>query len=131
MNQLTYIKKNALEWWDIKEPLLQAASDAIVRPLAAARCDGDKLFLFNDITPMLGAGMALHYLDPVIKNMFGRQPFKAPFAIGHECVAEVLSCGDEVKHFNVGDKVIVPWAISCGSCSHCLSGLTSKCKDAG
>jgi threonine dehydrogenase-like Zn-dependent dehydrogenase len=131
MNQLTYIKKNTLEWWDTKEPLLQAASDAIVRPLAAARCDGDKLFLFNDITPMLGAGMALHYLDPVIKNMFGRQPFKAPFAIGHECVAEVLSCGDEVKHFNVGDKVIVPWAISCGSCSHCLSGLTSKCKDAG
>src|SRR5688572_28007141 len=131
MNQLTYIKKNTLEWWDTKEPLLQAAGDAIVRPLAAARCDGDKLFLFNDITPMLGAGMALHYLDPVIKNMFGRQPFKAPFAIGHECVAEVMSLGDEVKHFNVGDKVIVPWAISCGTCSHCLSGLTSKCSDAG
>lgn len=27
--------------------------------------------------------------------------------------------------------MIVPWAISCGSCSHCLSGLTSKCLDAG
>jgi alcohol dehydrogenase len=131
MRQLTYIKKNTLEWWDIKEPKLETAQDVIVRPLAAARCDGDKAYLFYDITPMLQAGMAIHYLDPVTKNMFGKKPFKAPFAIGHECVAEILTCGDEVKHFKVGDKVIVPWSISCGSCLHCLSGLTSKCKDAG
>ena len=131
MKQLMYIKKNKLEWHDAKEPTLKSAGDVIVRPLAAARCDGDKLFLFNYITPMLTAGMAIHYLDPVIKNMFGRKPFKAPFAVGHECIAEVLACGDEVKHFHVGDKVIVPWAISCGTCSHCLSGLTSKCADAG
>jgi threonine dehydrogenase-like Zn-dependent dehydrogenase len=131
MKQLMYIKKNKLEWHDAKEPTLKSAGDVIVRPLASARCDGDKLFLFNDITPMLTAGMAIHYLDPVIKNMFGRKPFKAPFAIGHECVAEVLFRGDEVKHFDVGDKVIVPWAISCGTCSHCLSGLTSRCTDAG
>ena len=94
MKQLTYIKKNKLEWHDTKEPTLKSAGDVIVRPLAAARCDGDKLFLFNDITPMLTAGIAIHYLDPVIKNMFGRKPFKAPFAVGHECVAEVLSCGE-------------------------------------
>lgn len=131
MTQLTYVKKNKLEWWDIKEPKLESAGDVIVRPLAAARCDGDKAFLFFDITPALQAGMAIHYLDPITKSMFGKKPFKAPFAIGHECVAEILSCGDEVNNFKVGDKVIVPWAISCGSCSHCLSGLTSKCKDAG
>jgi threonine dehydrogenase-like Zn-dependent dehydrogenase len=131
MRQLTYIKKNTLEWWDIKEPKMETAQDVIVRPLAAARCDGDKAFLFYDITPMLQAGLALHYIDPIAKDLFGRKPFKAPFAIGHECIAEILSCGDDVKHFKVGDKVIVPWAISCGSCSHCLSGLTSKCLDAG
>lgn len=131
MKQLTYIKKNKLEWRDINEPKLESARDVIVRPLAAARCDGDKAFLFYDITPVLQAGLALHYVDPITKNMFGKKPFKAPFAIGHECVAEIISCGDEVKSFKVGDKVIVPWAISCGSCSHCLSGLTSKCTDAG
>ena len=131
MRQLTYVKKNTLEWWDIKEPKLETAQDAIVRPLAAARCDGDKAFLFYDITPMLQAGLALHYIDPVTKNLFGTKPFKAPFAIGHECIAEILSCGDEVKNFKVGDKVVVPWAISCGSCSHCLSGLTTKCLQAG
>jgi threonine dehydrogenase-like Zn-dependent dehydrogenase len=131
MKQLTYAKKKTLEWWDIKEPELETAQDAIVRPLAAARCDGDKSFLFYDITPMLQAGLAVHYIDPVTRNLFGAKPFKAPFAIGHECIAEVLSCGNEVKHIKVGDKVIVPWAISCGSCSHCLSGLTTKCLDAG
>ncbi len=51
--------------------------------------------------------------------------------MGHECVAEVVSCGDAVSAFQRGDKVIVPWAISCGSCSHCLSSLTSKCLEAG
>src|SRR5260221_3609229 len=131
MKQLTYIKKNTLEWWDISEPKLESARDAVVRPLAAARCDGDKAFLFHDITPMLQAGLALHYIDPITKSLFGKKPFKAPIAIGHECIAEILLCGDEVKHFRVGDKVIVPWAISCGSCSHCISGLTSKCLSAG
>jgi threonine dehydrogenase-like Zn-dependent dehydrogenase len=131
MKQLTYVKKKTLEWWDIKEPKLETAQDAIVRPLAAARCDGDKSFLFYDITPMLQAGLAVHYIDPVTRNLFGAKPFKAPFAIGHECIAEVLSCGSELKNVKVGDKVIVPWAISCGSCSHCLSGLTTKCLDAG
>jgi len=131
MKQLTYIKKNTLEWWDSKEPIMQSDHDVIVRPLAAARCDGDKSFLFYGITPMLQAGMALHYIDPVTKKMFGNKPFKGPFAIGHECVAEILTCGNEVKHFKAGDKVIVPWSISCGRCSHCLSGLTSKCTSAG
>jgi len=131
MKQLTYIKKNTLEWWDKKEPELESEQDVIVRPLAAARCDGDKAFLFYDITPALRVGMALHYVDPIAKDMFGEKPFKAPIAIGHECVAEILSCGSDVKKFNIGDKVIVPWAVSCGSCFHCLSGLTSKCLDAG
>jgi len=131
MKQLTYIKKNTLEWWDSKEPIMQSDHDVIVRPLAAARCDGDKSFLFYGITPMLQAGMALHYIDPVTKKMFGNKPFKGPFAIGHECVAEILTCGNEIKHFKAGDKVIVPWSISCGRCSHCLSGLTSKCTSAG
>lgn len=131
MRQLTYVKKNTLEWWDIREPKLETAQDAIVRPLAAARCDGDKAFLFHDITTMLQVGLALHYIDPVTQNLFGNKPFKAPFAIGHECIAEILSCGDEVKNVKVGDKVVVPWAISCGDCSHCLSGLTTKCLNAG
>jgi alcohol dehydrogenase len=131
MKQLTYIKKKTLKWWDIDKPTLQTPDDVIARPLAAARCDGDKVFLFYDVTPLMQAGMAVHYIDPIAKKLFGEKPFKGPIPIGHECVAEIAECGENVKSFKVGDKVIVPWAISCGSCSHCLSGLTSKCLDAG
>lgn len=131
MKQLTYIKKNTLEWWDVKEPALQAPSDAIVRPFVAARCDGDKVFLFNDVTKLMRIGVALHYLDPVTIDVLGKNPYKGPIPVGHECIAEVVSCGDEVTGFKPGDKVIVPWAISCGSCFLCKSGLTSKCSGAG
>lgn len=131
MKQLTYIKKNVLEWHEVKEPALQLPSDVIVRPFAAARCDGDKVFLFNDITKPMQIGVALHYLDPVTTDVFGKNPFKGPFPVGHECIAEVVSCGDAVSRFKPGDKVIVPWAISCGACFLCKSGLTSKCSDAG
>ncbi len=131
MRQLTYLKKNTLAWWDVPDPVLQLPTDVIVRPLAAARCDGDKVFLFNDVTRPIKLGMALHYLDPVNRDLLGHDPYKGPFAVGHECVGEVYACGEEVKNFKRGDKVIVPWAISCGSCAHCHLGLTSKCLDAG
>lgn len=131
MKQLTYVKKNTLEWWDVKDPQLQLPSDAIVRPFAAARCDGDKVYLFNDITGLIKTGVALHYLDPVTTDVLGRNPYKGPIAVGHECIAEVISCGEEVSQFKPGDKVIVPWSISCGSCFLCQSGLTSKCSQAG
>ena len=131
MRQLTYIKKNRLRWWDVEEPELESPMDAIVRPLAAARCDGDKVFLFNDITTPMRVGLALHYLDPVTTDLLGRNPYKGPIPVGHECVAEIVSCGDEVAFFKRGDKVVVPWAISCGACLHCASSLTSKCLKAG
>lgn len=131
MKQLTFIKKNTLKWWDVEKPILESPDDVIARPLAAARCDGDKVFLFHDVTPLMQAGLAIHYIDPIAKKMFGHKPFKGPIPIGHECVAELVECGENVKNFKIGDKVIVPWSISCGSCSHCLSGLTSKCSDAG
>ena len=64
MKQLMYIKKNKLEWHDAKEPTLKSAGDVIVRPLAAARCDGDKLFLFNDITRNVGGRHGYALLRP-------------------------------------------------------------------
>jgi threonine dehydrogenase-like Zn-dependent dehydrogenase len=54
-------------------------------------------------------------------------PFKGPFAIGHECVAEVLEVGRGVTSVRTGETVVVPWAVSCGTCARCRRGLTSKC----
>lgn len=53
-------------------------------------------------------------------------PFKGPFAID-QCVAEVIAIGPAVTTVRVGQTVIVPWAISCGTCPRCLRGLTSTC----
>lgn len=57
----------------------------------------------------------------------GKVPFRGPFPIGHECVAEIIELGPEVTGLNVGQRVVVPWAVSCGACPRCLRGLTSKC----
>lgn len=77
------------EWWEVAEPELQSPLQAVVRPLAAARCDGDKVLLFNNITKPIQVGLALHYLDPVITDLLGSNPYQGPIPIGHECVAEV------------------------------------------
>ncbi|MGO4613425.1 alcohol dehydrogenase catalytic domain-containing protein [Nocardia sp. 2YAB30] len=54
-------------------------------------------------------------------------PFQGPFAIGHECIAEVLETGSDVTGLHRGDAVVVPWAVSCGGCRECARGLTAEC----
>ena len=127
MRQLTYIEKNRLEWWDAAEPRLEGGREAIVRPIAAGRCDGDRVFLHHNITNAIRVGVGLHYLDPIVQETLGARPYQGPFAVGHECVAEVVQCGEDVETVAAGDRVVVPWSVSCGSCHHCDIGLTSKC----
>lgn len=50
-----------------------------------------------------------------------------PLCFGHECVAEVLSVGDRVRTVAPGDRVVVPFQISCGECAMCTAGHTSNC----
>lgn len=103
MRQLTFIKPGALEWWDVPEPLIAAPIQALVRPVAVASCDLD--------TPIL----------------LGEAPFRGPFAFGHEFVAEVVAVGDAVLKIQVGQLVVVPFQISCGTCDSCQRGLTGNC----
>ncbi len=126
MQQLTYVRPGLLEWWDVPEPVIEADTDALVRPFIAARCDGDTFFLKHRLPKLLGVGACLHLVDSSFRHAKDN-PFLGPFAYGHECVAEVVSCGPAVKQFQVGQKVVVPWAVSCGHCARCTSGLTSNC----
>jgi threonine dehydrogenase-like Zn-dependent dehydrogenase len=107
--------------------VLEDPDDAIVRPFVAGRCDGDTLPIHRPVSRALQAAMALRVVDPVVGCICGAVPFKGPFAIGHECVAEVVAVGPAVEHVRVGQRVVVPWAVSCGSCPECARGLTSKC----
>jgi alcohol dehydrogenase len=126
MRELQYVKARRLVWRDAEEPILRLATDVIVRPFLAARCDGDPLFLQRDAGRLLTWGATLHICDEAFESSRSN-PFVGPFPYGHECVAEVTACGSVVRQFAVGDRVIVPWAISCGNCGMCVAGLTSKC----
>jgi threonine dehydrogenase-like Zn-dependent dehydrogenase len=127
LRELQFRRSGRLAWQERDAPALEAPGDAIVRPFIAGRCDGDTVPIHRPVSRALQAGMALGLVDPVVGCICGSVPFKGPFAIGHECVAEVIAIGTDVKEVRVGQIVVVPWAVSCGSCPPCLRGLTSKC----
>jgi alcohol dehydrogenase len=107
VEQLTYLGPGELAWQEAPAPELHSDRAALVRPLAVATCDLDALILA------------------------GESPFRAPFAIGHECVAEVIEVGDDVRGIVPGQRVSVPFQISCGECPACLRGRTGNCQNEG
>src|SRR5688572_6918156 len=104
MRVLTYAGAPRPEWREAADLRVQGAAEAIVRPIAATTCDLDRAILA------------------------GRTPLPPPFALGHECVAEVVEVGDGVARIRAGQVVVVPWHISCGGCPLCLRGLTASCE---
>jgi alcohol dehydrogenase len=102
MRQLTMTEERTVEWRDVPEPELQDPADVLVRPLAVALCDLDL---------------------PMIK---GIAPMPGPIALGHEFVAEVVAGGSDAGAA-VGDRVVVPFQISCGECERCRRGMTANC----
>ena len=107
MRQLTFRGPGRLEWEEVDAPLLTGEGDALVRPLAVATCD----------------------LDAAV--MQGLAPLPGPFALGHEFVAEVVEVADGVGAAAPGERVIVPFQISCGACDRCRRGFTASCDTAG
>ena len=78
--------------------------DAIIRITACAICGSD-----------------LHLLD-------GYQPtMKSGDILGHEYMGEVIELGSEVSNLKIGDRVVVPFTVSCGQCWFCQNGLFSAC----
>src|SRR3954453_23211549 len=57
----------------------------------------------------------------------GATPFPTPLAFGHECVAEVLHTGSDVERVRPGQRVVVPFQISCGACAACPAAHTPNC----
>jgi threonine dehydrogenase-like Zn-dependent dehydrogenase len=107
MQQLTYTAPHQLDWREAALPTLTDDAGALVRPVAVATCDLDALIIA------------------------GESPFPAPFAVGHECVAEVVDVGDSVSSFAPGQLVSVPFQISCGECVPCRRGRSGNCASVG
>jgi threonine dehydrogenase-like Zn-dependent dehydrogenase len=127
MRELQFIRSGRLEWREREAPVLEAPTDAIVRPFVAGRCDGDTLPIHRNVSLPMAVGMRVGLIDPIVASICGPVPFRGPFAIGHECVAQVVAIGVEVAGLRVGQAVVVPWAVSCGACPPCRRGLTAKC----
>jgi threonine dehydrogenase-like Zn-dependent dehydrogenase len=107
MRQLVFTAPRELQWREVPAPALASDRGALVRPTAVATCDLDALIIA------------------------GESPFEAPFAIGHECVAEVIDVGDAVASYRPGDLVSVPFQVSCGECAACARGRSANCESVG
>lgn len=88
----------------VPDPMLLNPRDAIVKVTSTAICGSD-LHLYDGVIPSLKRGDIL----------------------GHEFMGEVIQTGTEVKNLKAGDRVVVPFTISCGRCDYCRKGLVSLC----
>jgi len=85
-------------------PRIEHPNDAIVRVTRAAICGSD-LHLYHGLMTDLRVG----------------------HTFGHEFIGVVHEVGSSVQNLKVGDKVMVPFNIYCGSCFFCARGLYSNC----
>jgi threonine dehydrogenase-like Zn-dependent dehydrogenase len=98
--------KRDLRIEDVPDPTIINPRDAIVRVTTAAICGSD-LHLYNGFVPSMMKGDIL----------------------GHEFVGEIVETGPGVNNLRSGDRVVVPFPISCGACFFCQQGLTSACEN--
>jgi S-(hydroxymethyl)glutathione dehydrogenase/alcohol dehydrogenase len=85
-------------------PVIEHPNDAIIRVTLAAICGSD-LHLYHGLMP-----------DTRVGHTFG-----------HEFIGVVEQVGSSVQNLQVGDRVMVPFNIFCGSCWFCARGLYSNC----
>ena len=105
MKALTWQGRKDVRVEDVPDPRIEAPTDAIVRITSTAICGSD-LHLYEPLGPFLSQGDVL----------------------GHEPMGIVEEVGTEVTHIAPGDRVVIPFNISCGSCWMCSRGLFAQCE---
>ncbi|WP_022911182.1 zinc-dependent alcohol dehydrogenase [Aestuariimicrobium kwangyangense] len=105
MRALTWQSAATVAVIDVPRPTLVHPTDAIVRVTSTAICGSD-LHLYDALGPAMRNGDVL----------------------GHEFMGVVDEVGSEVTRLKVGDRVVVPFNISCGHCWMCDRGFYSQCE---
>jgi threonine dehydrogenase-like Zn-dependent dehydrogenase len=90
---------------DVADPVIQDPTDVIVGVTSTGICGSD-LHLYELFGPFLDEGDIL----------------------GHEAMGVVAEVGPDVTELGVGDRVVVPFNVSCGTCFMCGQGLHSQCE---
>ena len=105
MKAVTWHGRQDMRVDDVPDPTIQDPTDAIIRVTTTGLCGSD-----------------LHLYDPLT-------PFMTPGDIvGHEPMGIVEEVGPGVRDLKVGDRVVVPFNVSCGSCWMCERHLYSQCE---
>jgi threonine dehydrogenase-like Zn-dependent dehydrogenase len=105
MKALTWQGIEKVEVREVPDPVLQQPTDAVVRVTSTAICGSD-LHLYKVLAPYLAEGDIL----------------------GHEFMGIVEQVGPEVGNLQAGDRVVVPFNISCGHCWMCSRSLFAQCE---
>ena len=105
MKAVTWHGKRDVRVEEVPDPTIQESTDAIVRMTSSGLCGSD-LHLYEVL------GMFMHEGD----------------ILGHEPMGIVEEVGSDVEHVKPGDRVVIPFNISCGHCFMCDRGLFAQCE---
>lgn len=104
MKALCWYGKHDVRVREVPDPKILNPRDAIIRVTSTAICGSD-LHLYDGYIPTLKPGDIL----------------------GHEFMGRVVELGSDVRNLAVGDRVVIPFTISCGRCFFCQRQLWSLC----
>src|SRR5512137_2578453 len=106
MRALAWHGKEDIRCESVPDPRIEHPRDAIIRVTSCAICGSD-----------------LHLYDNMMPGM------KSGDVMGHETMGEVMEVGPEAKGaLKVGDRVVIPFTITCGECWQCRRGNFSLCE---
>jgi threonine dehydrogenase-like Zn-dependent dehydrogenase len=101
-----YSGRNTVQVENVPDPRILNSRDAIVQITSTAICGSD-LHLYDGYVPMVKKG-----------DIFG-----------HEFMGEVTDVGADVENLKLGDRVVVPFPIACGTCNACQAQQYSLCEN--
>jgi threonine dehydrogenase-like Zn-dependent dehydrogenase len=105
MRAVTWQGARDIQVTNVPDPTIEAPTDIVIRVTSSGLCGSD-LHLYEVLAPFMEPGDV----------------------VGHEPMGVVEAVGAEVPHLDIGDRVVIPFNVSCGHCWMCEQGLQSQCE---